>query len=114
MATLKYVNIFVDVDDTFVRSFGSKRIPIPATIEHLKTLKNQGANLYCWSSGGADYAQKSAAEFSIADIFTAFLPKPQVMIDDQNINNWKRLIQVHPFSCTQKTLEDYQMELKGQ
>jgi predicted HAD superfamily phosphohydrolase YqeG len=114
MATLKPINIFVDVDDTFIRSFGSKRIPIPATIEHLKNLKKKGANLYCWSSGGADYAQKSAAEFSIADIFTAFLPKPQVMIDDQNINNWKRLIQVHPFSCTQKTLEDYQMELKGQ
>ena len=114
MATLKPINIFVDVDDTFVRSFGSKRIPIPATIEHLKTLKKQGANLYCWSSGGADYAQKSAAEFSIADIFTAFLPKPQVMIDDQNINNWKRLIQVHPFSCVQQTLEDYQVELEGQ
>jgi len=38
----------------------------------LRLLKKQGANLYCWSSGGADYAQKSAAEFSIADIFTAF------------------------------------------
>jgi len=114
MATLKPIHIFVDVDDTFVRSFGTKRIPIPATIEHLKTLKKQGANLYCWSSGGADYAQKSAAEFSIADIFTAFLPKPQVMIDDQNINDWKRLIQVHPFSGTQQTLEDYHKELKGQ
>jgi len=72
MATLKPINIFVDVDDTFVRSFGTKRIPIPATIEHLKTLKKQGANIYCWSSGGADYAQKSATEFGIADIFTAF------------------------------------------
>jgi len=114
MATLKPINIFVDVDDTFVRSIGTSLLPIPAMIEHLKTLKKQGANIYCWSSGGADYAQKSAAEFGIADIFTAFLPKPQVLIDDQNINDWKRLIQVHPFSCTQQTLENYQMELEGQ
>jgi len=53
-------------------AFGSSLLPIPATIEHLKTLKKQGANIYCWSSGGADYAKKSATEFGIADIFTAF------------------------------------------
>jgi len=38
---------------------------------------------------------------------------PQVLIDAQNINDWKRFIQVHPFSCTQQTLEDYQVELEG-
>ncbi|HEW98888.1 MAG: hydrolase, partial [Candidatus Parabeggiatoa sp. nov. 3] len=32
---LKSITIFVDVDDTFVRSYGTKRIPITATIEHL-------------------------------------------------------------------------------
>ena len=110
----KSINIFVDVDDTFVRSYGTKRIPITATIEHLKELQKQGAHLYCWSSGGADYAKKSAEEFGLADIFTAFLPKPQVLIDDQNINDWKRFLQVHPFSCTHKTLENYQLELTEQ
>jgi len=29
---LKSITIFVDVDDTFVRSYGTKRIPITATI----------------------------------------------------------------------------------
>jgi len=112
--TSKPLNIFVDVDDTFVRSYGTKRIPITATIEHLKKLKQQGANLYCWSSGGADYAKNSAEEFEIADIFTAFLPKPQVCIDDQNINDWHRFLQVHPLSCTHKKLENYQLELEEQ
>ncbi|OQY50849.1 MAG: hypothetical protein DRR08_12540 [Candidatus Parabeggiatoa sp. nov. 2] len=109
---LKSINIFVDVDDTLVRSYGTKRIPITATIEHLKALKKQGAQLYCWSSGGADYAKKSAEEFGIADLFIAFLPKPQVIIDDQNINDWKRFVQVHPLSCPQKTLDNYQSALE--
>lgn len=108
----KSLNIFVDVDDTFVRSYGTKRIPIIATINHLKYLKKEGAVLYCWSSGGADYAQKSAQEFGIVDIFTAFLPKPQILIDDQNIQNWKKLLQIHPLSCSDKTLENYQSELE--
>jgi len=108
----KSLNIFVDVDDTFVRSYGTKRIPIIATINHLKNLKKEGAVLYCWSSGGADYAQQSAQEFKIANLFTAFLPKPQILIDDQNIQNWKKLLQVHPLSCSDKTLENYQSELE--
>jgi len=108
----KSFNIFVDVDDTFVRSYGTKRIPITATINHLKNLKKDGAILFCWSSGGADYAQQSAEEFGIANLFTAFLPKPQILIDDQSIQNWKKLLQVHPLSCSNKTLENYQSELE--
>jgi predicted HAD superfamily phosphohydrolase YqeG len=106
------LNIFVDVDDTFVRSYGTKRIPITATINYLKNLKKAGATLYCWSTGGADYAQQSAEEFEIANLFTAFLPKPQILIDDQSIQNWKKLLQVHPLSCSNKTLENYQSELE--
>lgn len=106
------LTFFVDVDDTFVRSYGSKRIPIPATIDHLKEIHKQGATLYCWSSGGSEYARSSAAEFGIENIFTGFLPKPQVMIDDMNIDEWRNLIQVHPNSCSSKTLVDYAEELK--
>ncbi len=107
------LTFFVDVDDTFVRSYGTKRIPIPATITHLKQLKSEGAELYCWSSGGAEYARNSAAEFGIETLFTGFLPKPQVLIDDLNINEWRNLIQVHPNSCGTKRLSDYWDELKS-
>ncbi len=100
-------NIYVDVDDTLVRSYGSKRIPIPATIEHIRQLHQQGAILYCWSSGGAEYAKNSAEELGILDIFEAFLPKPQMLLDDRELNDWRGIIQIHPMSCHSKSLDDY-------
>ncbi|MCU0541300.1 MAG: DUF705 domain-containing protein [Oscillatoriaceae cyanobacterium Prado104] len=104
-------NIYVDIDDTLVRSYGSKRIPIIATIEHIKELKKQGATLYCWSSGGAEYAKNSARELGILEIFEAFLPKPQMLLDDLEINSWRGTIQVHPMSCRSKSLDDYRKDL---
>jgi hypothetical protein len=105
-------NIYVDIDDTLIRSYGSKRMPIPATIEHIKELKKQGAKLYCWISGGAEYAENSAKELGIKDIFEAFLPKPQMLLDDQEINYWRGMIQVHPMSCRSKGLNDYRQDLQ--
>ena len=91
--------IYVDVDDTFVRSYGVKRIPMPAVIATIRQIYVQGATLYCWSSGGAEYARASAEEFGVADFFQAFLPKPDVLLDDQAIADWRRLRQVHPNEC---------------
>ena len=93
--------IYVDVDDTFVRSYGTKRIPMPTVIGHIRTLHEQGAELYCWSSGGAAYARQSAEEFGLADCFMAFLPKPDVLLDDQNVADRRRLRQMHPNECAQ-------------
>lgn len=103
--------IYVDIDDTLVRSIGAKRIPIPGVIQHVRELKEQGATLYCWSSGGADYARESADELGIAACFTAFLPKPQVLIDDQEVAEWRRCITVHPTACQGQTLADYRLQL---
>jgi hypothetical protein len=108
----KQFYIYVDIDDTLVRSYGSKRIPIVSTIEHIKQLKHQGATLYCWSSGGAEYAINTAHELGISDIFEAFLPKPQMLLDDQEINDWRALIQIHPLSCQSQSLEDYRHQLQ--
>ena len=80
--------IYIDVDDTFVRSFGTKRIPMIGVIDKIKMLKTQGAKLYCWSSGGAEYARNSAHEFGIDDCFDGFLPKPTILIDDIKISKW--------------------------
>ncbi len=91
--------VFVDVDDTFVRSVGTKRIPIPAVLQYIRHLSQRGATLYCWSSGGGEYARQSAEEFGIADCFVAFLPKPNVLLDDQNISDWRDLKQMHPSMC---------------
>lgn len=87
--------VYVDVDDTFVRSFGSKRISMSHTLEFIKQLHASGATMYCWSSGGADYARKSAEEFGVAECFLAFLPKPEVLIDDVPFQKW-RVQELHP------------------
>ena len=104
--------IFVDVDDTFMRSFGTKRIAVPAVIEHIRNLHISGAALYCWSSGGADYAKASAMEFGIAECFIAFLPKPQVILDDQSTDQWRYLLQLHPNSTPGRTMDDYRHEMR--
>ena len=99
--------IYVDVDETFVRNYGTKQIPIPSIIEHVKQLKAQGAILYCWSSGGAAYAQSSAKTFGIENCFEGFLPKPQVLIDDVKLSDWRHLIEIHPNSAPNQNLDDY-------
>ena len=62
MNTPRPKTIFVDVDDTLVRSVGQTRIPMAAVIAHIRRLHDAGHLLYLWSSGGADYARTSAEE----------------------------------------------------
>jgi phosphoglycolate phosphatase-like HAD superfamily hydrolase len=109
----KELYVYVDIDDTIVRTAGSKRIPIPDAIKHVRDLKRQGAVLFCWSSGGAEYAKSAAEEFGIAECFTAFLPKPNVLIDDQEISSWKRLLYIHPSGCNSETVEKYLRQLEN-
>src|SRR6476661_2738690 len=94
---------FVDIDDTLVRSFGAKRIPIAHAVDHVRSLWREGVQLYCWSSGGSDYARAAAAELGISDYFVTFLPKPHVMLDDQHPNDWRRLLHVHPAEAGNST-----------
>jgi phosphoglycolate phosphatase-like HAD superfamily hydrolase len=103
--------VYVDVDDTLIRSYGSKRMPMPAVVEHVRALHREGAQLYCWSSGGAVYARQSAEELGIVECFSAFLPKPDVVLDDQPIEEWRRLVSVHPGECRGQTVEDYRARL---
>lgn len=88
--------VFVDVDDTLVRSAGTKRIRMPATLQRVRELHAEGATLYLWSSGGADYARTSAEELGIAELFVGFLPKPNLMIDDQPVSEWRTCTHEYP------------------
>jgi hypothetical protein len=99
--------IYVDVDDTLVRTYGSKRIANSRVVDHVRALFEQGAELYCWSLGGADYAALSAKELGIADCFMGFLPKPNIMIDDIEPAKWPFFAREHPNSCGDRTLAQY-------
>jgi hypothetical protein len=91
---------YVDIDDTMVRSAGSKRIPIPAVIRYVRALHEVGTMLFCWSSGGADYARQSAEELGVVECFAAFLPKPNLLIDDQAPADWRNCRHMTPFDIS--------------
>jgi cation transport ATPase len=88
--------VFVDVDDTLIRSVGSKRIPMPAVIDRVRALSSEGVVLYLWSSGGAEYAEACAAELGLKACFAGFLPKPDAYLDDQPVHEWKYCRHVLP------------------
>ena len=88
--------MFIDVDDTLVRSFGTKRIPMTRVIARVRELYEQGEILYLWRSGGAEYARSSADELGIVDCFVGFLPKPDVYLDDQPVSEWRYCRHVLP------------------
>lgn len=98
MKTDRRLVVYIDVDDTLVRSAGTKTVPIPSIIEHVKQLADSGAELYCWSSVGAEYARITTRNLGIESCFVGFLPKPNIVIDDQAIPDWKRFATVHPLN----------------
>jgi hypothetical protein len=88
--------VYFDVDDTLVRTAGTKRMPIVAVVERVRSLHARGVVLYLWSSGGAEYARITATELGVAQCFTGFLAKPTHIVDDQHISEWRDLIHLHP------------------
>ena len=101
--------VYVDVDDTLVRSVGTKSVPIPGVVEQVKRLASAGAELYCWSTVGADYARNATRELGIESCFVGFLPKPNILIDDQAISDWKRFATVHPLNASGKSIDEYRV-----
>ena len=91
--------VYVDVDDTLIRSVGTKRIPMPRVVDKVRRLHQEGATLYLWSTGGADYARESARELGLTECFVAFLPKPNLIIDDQAVSDWRSCDHLFPMSC---------------
>jgi predicted HAD superfamily phosphohydrolase YqeG len=94
--------IFVDVDDTLIRTFDGKRTPISHMVSLVRDLRKQGAELYCWSRGGAAYAHNVALEFGLVDCFSAFLPKPALLLDDADMTEWN-MTRLHPAECSSLT-----------
>jgi phosphoserine phosphatase len=104
--------VYVDVDNTLVRTSGAGRVPLPEMVKHVADLKREGAVLFCWSSAGACYAQKVAEELQIAHCFSNFLPKPHVEIDDQAITDWPYFRHFYPTQASRHTVADYRRILE--
>ena len=98
---MKARTIYVDVDDTLVRSVGVKRVPMPGVVDAVSQLQAAVATMYLWSSGGADYSAQSARELGIEDCFIGFLPKPDASIDDQSVAEWRYCRHVLPANAAE-------------
>lgn len=97
--------LFIDVDDTLVRTAGAKRLPMTATVDLVRALHAQGAQLFLWSRGGAAYALATARELGLEPCFVAFLPKPDALLDDARIDTW-RMPELHPAECSGLTADE--------
>lgn len=105
--------VYVDVDDTLVRTVGPKRIPMTDVVDQVVRLHAEGAQLYCWSSGGGEYAKSVAEDLGIAHCFSAFLPKPHLLLDDQPPSEWRRMLCVHPAQCREASADTYRRAFDG-
>jgi hypothetical protein len=103
--------VYVDIDDTLVRSAGAKRIPMSEMVAHVRALSDGGLLLYAWSTGGAEYARVSARDLGIESCFANFLPKPNILIDDQAPADWRRCVYVHPAEAPSRTVQEYEAML---
>jgi hypothetical protein len=82
-------------------------------VEHARELSSSGAELYCWSTAGAEYARSTAQRLGIEQCFVGFLPKPHIVIDDQELDAWRRFSVVHPMSAAGKSVNDYRKLVAG-
>jgi FMN phosphatase YigB (HAD superfamily) len=92
--------VYVDVDDTLIHSVGAKRIPMPAVVARVRAMHAEGVALYLWSSGGAEYARAAATELGLESCFLAYLPKPDVYLDDQPVHEWRFCRHVLPSNAS--------------
>ena len=98
--------IYVDVDDTLVRHASTRAEPITHVIEQVRRLHARGFSLYCWSTGGAEYARRIATDLGLSECFSAFLPKPTILIDDQEMSAWL-LKTFHPAELDDAAVDSY-------
>ena len=76
---MRNVNVYVDVDLTLVDAFGRM---LPGADDAMRHLHKSGCHLFLWSTGGAQYCREVAGRLGILELFEAFLPKPDIFIDD--------------------------------
>lgn len=89
---------YIDIDDTLIRTVGSKAIPMVRTIEFINSINQSNDSIYLWSRGGAEYCRQIAEKLNITSNIKGYLPKPDVLIDDCDISQWNFMTVIHPNS----------------
>jgi hypothetical protein len=76
------VSIYIDVDETITKDMG--QTSIDNSIEIIKRLSDK-VNIFIWSQGGHLYSEEICIKFGLNEYVCACLPKPQLCIDDLEI-----------------------------
>ncbi|HEX8439071.1 hypothetical protein [Archangium sp.] len=97
--------IYLDADDTLVPSTADERISSDRMVTRVRELARKGAGMYLWSRHGAEHARRVAAELGLEGCFRGFLPKPEVLIDAQALEDWS-ISEIHPVASIAVRLED--------
>ncbi len=79
--------IYLDAEDTLVPVTTDTRNR-ERMVARVRELARKGAGLYLWSRNGPEHARRVAAELGLEDCFRAFLPKPEVLIDSEALEDW--------------------------
>jgi hypothetical protein len=69
--------------------------------------------LYCWSTGGGDYARTVTESSDISQCFEAFLTKPHLIIDDQEVHEWRRCRRLDPRNVGDESVDAWIREIYG-
>ena len=48
----------------------------------------------------------TADELALADRFVAYLPKPDVFVDDVRVEAWRNTVQLHPNEVVNRTVQE--------
>jgi hypothetical protein len=82
------------------KSLASRIFPPPGPIGALTVRASLKAN--CFTDDGS-----RSAKPGIEHCFAGFLPKPHVVMGDQEPDDWKRFAVVHPINASGKSGDDY-------
>ena len=71
--------IAVDVDGTLKLQNTYLNTPL---VNYLKQKKAEGFSLMLWSARGKEYAEQTAKQFGLTDLFEIIIAKPGYIVDD--------------------------------
>ena len=75
-------SVFVDVESSFREDVRGR------VLGYLRGLDLEVWELFAWSDGGSEAARVHVVEAGVEDLFSGFLPKPNVLLDEHGVDEW--------------------------
>lgn len=98
-------SIFIDIDDTLTTDFG--KTFFNNAIEKIKELSEK-TNIILWSQQGMSYCIEIMQKTQLENYITMCIPKPDMIIDDLNFNQFAKTKIIKT-----KNDWDFKLELTG-